>query len=193
MKKNLFLATCVSLTFLLSVACLIPNDTLVSAYDRDTKLPDWQWTSGEVKAKTTASKQPFTIFFGSSIYQPGDSVSIIFYSYKVSFTGITPETTFKRWQADNRLVYSFNNVWVPLVMKSNSRINGPFAGALNNRTDSLLNYEVRTVVPGQRKLILSVTPGNVTMNFIDGHGKPMFTNGFATLTTSIKGIEVKKL
>jgi hypothetical protein len=169
------------------------NDDGVAVESKDTKLPDWQWTSGEVPIKKTAAKQCFTIAFSPKIYHPRDSVKITFTSYKVSITGLNKGTTFKRWTGNVSLVYYININWIPLVVDTNDRINQLFTGKNNNPADSLINYSVWTRVPLSRTLTITTSALSFEMDEADGHGHPISTNGAPTFTTSIKGIEVKKL
>ena len=199
MKKNLLLAICCLLTAFLFIDCFVTIDSSVYVNAKGDTLPNWHWTSGEVRKDSVAYKQAFTISFNQSIYKSGDSIKITFNSYKVSLTGITDATTFDRWTSKNTLgywtSYKEQNLFIfqRLDKDTNARINKPFTGINNNCTDSLTNYQIRTVVPPGLTMTVSVSPGACTMNNINGHGKPMFTKGYQTLTTSIKGIQVEKL
>jgi len=198
MKKNLPFAAAL-LTSLLFAACSTTVNSDVNVYNKGINLPDWQWTSGEVRRDSIAVKQAFTISFNNSIYHPGDSVKITFNSYNVTLSGITDATTFTKWTSRNMLLCSTKHeirdvwTWQFLVKDTNARINKPFTGMNNNRSDELTNYQIRSVVPATLSMALTVSPGSCTMYDINGHDKPIFTKGYQTLTTTIKGIMVEKL
>ncbi len=170
-----------------------PDNTKVYVSDNDTKLPSWQWNSGEVDMHNTASGQSFSIGFNPSIYHAGDSVEITFASYKVSITGLNSGTTFKKWTGQTSLVYFDHKKWVPLILDMNKRINLPFSGENNTASDSLINYSIRVVIPASKAFIITSTALTFEMDEANGNGKPISTHGAPTFTTSIKGIEVEKI
>ena len=168
------------------------KDSNVAVENKDTKLPDWQWNSGQVEIQTTAAKQSFTITFNPKIYRPRDSVRILLNSYKVTLTNIDKGKTFGQWRAKVSLVRFINNNWIPLVSDTNERINTAFSGKKNSIADSLHNYTIYTTVPLSRTLTLTTSALSLEMD--NASNSPLLGNGKAgiTLTTSIKGIEVKK-
>lgn len=83
----------------------INNDKGVVVQSKDVILPNWQWTSGNLNFKNTQVKPCFSIVFSPSIYQPGDSVEIIFKSYKVTLTNLTKGATFDKWKGKVLLVH----------------------------------------------------------------------------------------
>ena len=198
MKRVKFILIGLSL-FLLSGASLPPDNNFTYITSADNKLPNWQWTSGEVSVGNKAMKEIFTLAFDKSIYQPNDSVKIIFNSYKVAIANLNKGTTFDEWWATVHIVYSLNNNWPPLVKDTNARINKFFIGKRNKLIDSLTNYVIRTTVPLNRILVLTVRLngwGNSGFdNITQGPGTPIFVNGneFPAFTTSIKGLEVEKI
>ena len=192
MRKVFFISFAVS-SFLIFANLYSPNENGVAVESKDTKLPNWQWTSGQVEMKKNAAKQCFTIAFSSKIYHPRDSVKITFTSYKVSITGLNKETTFGRWVGRAKLVYYLNINWLPLVADTNDRINQPFSGKNNVASDSLINYSILTTVPLSRNLTLTSAAITFEMDMADGHGHPISANGAPTFTTSIRGIEIKKI
>lgn len=146
-----------------------------------------------MEIKKTASKQFFTIEFNPAIYRPRDSVKITFGSYKVALTNLPQGTTYKQWLAKVGLVYFINNNWILLVADTNDRINRAFSGKNNTPADSLKNYSIYLTVPLSRKYTISTTALYFELN--NKAGSPLLSGGKVgiTLTTSIKGIEVKKL
>jgi hypothetical protein len=190
--KNIFLICCLLFTFLVFSNLTLPNENGVVAENKDTQLPNWQWTSGQVEIETTAAKQSFTITFSPKIYRPRDSVYIIFNSYKVAITNLNKGTTFEQWQGKVSLVRFINNNWVPLVSDTSDRINRPFSGRNNVSTDSLHNYMIGTTVPLSRTLTL--TTSAISFEMDNASGSPILGNGKigVTLTTSIKGIEIRE-
>lgn len=190
--KKIGLACFALLALLVFGDLALPNDNGITIETKDTKLPGWQWTSGQVEVETTAAKQCFTITFSPKIYRPRDSVYIIFNSYKVSLTNIDKGTTFGQWRAKVNLVRFINNNWVPLVADTNERINLAFSGKINSRVDSLHNYVLGTTVPLSRTL--TITTSAVSFEMDNTFGSPILGNGKTgvTLTTSISGIEVRE-
>jgi len=199
MKKNVLLAVCSLVTVFLFTDCFVPMDCSVYVNSKRINLPNWHWTSGEATKDSNAFKHAFKISFNQLVYKSGDSIKITFNSYKVSLTGITKATTFDSWTSKNILgywtIYKTDGlfIWERMVKDTNARINQPFTGINSNRSDSLVNYQIRRVVPPGLTMTVNVEPGTCIMNNINGHGKPMFTHGGQTLTTTIKGIMVEKL
>jgi hypothetical protein len=191
MKKILFTGFALFIVLFFGDLSL-PNDNGVIAENKDTKLPDWQWTSGQVEIETTAAKQSFTITFSPKIYRPRDSVYIIFNSYKVVISNLNKGTTFGQWQGKVRLVRFINNNWIPLVADTSERINMPFSGKNNVTVDSLHNYIIGTTVPLSRTLTL--TTSAISFEMDNASGSPILANGKmgVTLTTTISGIEVRE-
>jgi hypothetical protein len=191
MKKVSFIGFAL-FTFLVFGNMTSPNDNGVIVDSKDTKLPDWQWTSGQVEMKTTAAKQCFTITFSPKIYRPRDSVRIIFNCYKVTLTNLDKGKTFRQWQAKVGLVRFINNNWIPFVDDTLDRINLPFSGKNNVIADSLKNYTIYATVPLSR--VLTLTTSALSFEMDNASGSPILSNGKmgVTLTTTIRGIEVKK-
>jgi hypothetical protein len=161
---------------------------------KDTKLPDWQWTSGQLEKGKVASKELFTILFDPKIYRPRDSIRITFTSYKVAITNLNPGTTFSKWTGKMNLIYYMNNTWLPIVVDTNDRINQFFSGVNNHAEDSLVNYTVLFAVPINRSL--TITTSAVTWRFKDVYNANTIIENKkmgVTLTTSIRGIEVQKI
>lgn len=191
MKKIIY--TCfVFSTILVFGGMSLPNDNAISVENKDTKLPGWQWTSGEVEVHKTAAKQCFTISFSPKIYRPRDSVKITFSCYKVTMTNLDKGKTFGQWQGKVGLVRFINNNWIPFVEDTLDRINLPFSGKNNVIADSLTNYTIHTTVPLSRTLTL--TTSAISVEIDNTSASPILSNGKTgiTLTTSIRGIEVKK-
>ncbi|HTB31942.1 MAG TPA: hypothetical protein VK808_07945 [Bacteroidia bacterium] len=192
MKKLIF--TCAALFAILLFGSLSkPDNNVVQVDTKDTKLSDWQWTSGEVEMKTTAAKQCFTILFNPAVYRPRDSVKIIFTSYKVALTNLDKGTTFGQWKGVVSLVYFINNNWIPIVTDTNDRINQPFSNRNNITTDSLKKYTLLLTVPLSRKY--TITTSAISFEMDNKLGSPILSGGKlgVTLTTSIHGIEVEKI
>jgi hypothetical protein len=192
MKNLLFIALAL-FTILVFGNLTNPDNNKVVVQNKDTKLPDWQWTSGEVEMHKTAAKQCFTIAFSPAIYHPRDSVRIIISSYKVSLTNLNRGTTFGQWKGVVNLDYFINNNWIPLVNDTNDRINQPFSGKNNITEDSLKNYTVLFTVPLSRTL--TITTSAISFEMDNTVGSPILSSGKSgpTLTTSIRGIEVQKI
>lgn len=181
--------------FLLSSAFFSTDNNTVNISSANTKLPNWQWTSGEVVKDDYATKESVSIIFDGSIYKPKDSVKITFNSFKVTLTNLTKGTTFSKWSDNISLVYDMDKHWLPLVKNPNDRMNKPFSGVNNNPVDSLRDYTFKTIVPSNRILIITVGVGAWEFDNIMGPGAPMFAGGkgYPTFTTSIQGIEVEKI
>ena len=192
MKKILFTGVAL-FSILLFGALSKPEDNKVLVQTKDTKLPDWQWSSGEVEIAKTAAKECFIISFDPKIYRPRDSVKIIFSSYKVSLSHIDKDTKIGQWSGRVNLVYFINNNWIPIVSDTNDRINQPFTGKNNVMEDGLKNYAILLTVPLSHTLtitasVISFEKDNHMSSLILQSGKTGIT-----LTTSIKGIEVEKI
>ena len=193
MKKYLFAVSIIIPVILLMGFANEPvNKVMVDS--KDTKQPDWQWTSGQLEKGKIASKELFTILFDPKIYRPRDSIRITFTSYKVAITNLNPGTTFSKWTGKMSLMYYMNNTWLPMVADTNARINQFFSGVNNHAEDSLVNYTVLFTVPINRSL--TVTTSAVTWWFKDVYNANTITENKkmgVTLTASIRGIEVQKI
>jgi hypothetical protein len=193
MNKILFTALLLFTVLLFGAMPKPEDDNIVQVQTKDTKLPDWQWTSGEVEMKTTAAKQCFTILFNPTIYRPRDSIRVTFTSYKVALTNLNKGTNFGQWMGKVSLVYFINNNWIPLVSDTNDRINQPFSNKNNVAVDSLKKYTLLLTVPLSRKY--TITTSALSLEMDNKVGSPILSGGKlgVTLTTSIRGIEVEKI
>ncbi|HTA27371.1 MAG TPA: hypothetical protein VK809_06270 [Bacteroidia bacterium] len=191
--KKILSAGVALFTFLVFTALSKPEDNKVLVQTKDTKLPDWQWTSGEVEITKTAAKECFIISFDPKIYRPRDSVKIIFNSYKVSLTNLEKDTKIGQWSGRVSLVYFINNNWIPIVSDTNDRINQPFTGKNNVMEDNLKNYTLLLTVPLSHTL--TITTSVLSFEKDNHMGSLILQNGKTgiTLTASIKGIEVEKI
>lgn len=191
MKKYFFIGLAL-FTFLLFTGLSNPQDNTVHVQTKDTALPNWQWSSGEVEMEKTAAKQCFIISFNPQIYHSRDSVRIIFSSYKVALTNVNG-ASFKTWSGRVDFDYFINTNWIPIVADTNDRINRPFSGKNNVTEDSLVNYTILTTVPLSRTLTLTTSAISVSMD--NKLASLILTGGKTgvTLTTSIRGIEVQKI
>jgi hypothetical protein len=156
-------------------------------------MPDFQWTSGEVKFHDVADKSAFSLNLTRPEFKAGDKVKITFNLFKVTLRGFAYGTTFDKWSAKVSLVYNDNNKWIPMVSDTNEWINKPFTSSRNNASDSLTNYSFTTSIPKDGHFSITVSPLSFLFDNINGNGKPMFTNGYPTMNTLIKGIKVQKL
>ncbi len=192
MKKILFIGLAL-FSILLFGALSKPEDNKVLVQTKDTKLPDWQWSSGEVEIAKTAAKECFIISFDPKIYRQRDSVKIIFNSYKVSLSNVDKDTKIGQWSGRVSLVYFINNNWIPIVNDTNDRINQPFTGKNNVMEDGLKNYTLLLTVPLSHTL--TITTSALSFEKDNHMGSLILQNGKEgiTLTTSIKGIEVEKI
>lgn len=192
MKRVKFILTGLSL-FLISGAFFPAGNNTVTI-NGSGKMPNWVWTSGEVKQGNYAAKECVTIVFYGG-YHPNDKVRITFNSFKVALTNLTKGTTFHKWSAKTNLVYYMGKTWLPLVKDTNDRINQPFTGRNNNTVDSLTDYSFKTTVPPNKVLIITVEPSGAQFDTIQGPNAPIFAGGkgYPTFTTSIKGLEVEKI
>jgi hypothetical protein len=191
MKK--YFLVCLAIVTILILASLAPqSENTVQVISKDTKLPDWQWTSGEVEMEKTAAKQCFAISFTPQIYHPRDSVRIIFTSYKVALTNVNG-ASFKTWTGRVNFDYFINTNWIPIVADTNDLINRPFSGKNNVTEDSLVKYTILTTVPISRTLTFTTSVISISMD--NKLASPILSSGKlgVTLTTSIRGIEVQKI
>lgn len=182
--------------FLLSSAFFPADNNTINIANADSKMPDWQWTTGEVEGGNYATSQPITIVFDEKHYHPNDSIRITFNSFKVKLTNLTKGTTFSKWSDNISLVYNVDKKWLPVVKNPSDRMNKPFSGVNNNPVDSLTDYSFKTTVPVNRILIITVrVVGDCYFEDIAGPGAPMFAGGkgYPTFTMSIQGIGVKKI
>ena len=157
-RVKLFLSG--SFVFLLSSAFFSADNTTINIPSADTQLPNWQWTSGEVKRGDYAAKECITIVFDNAIYKPNETVKITFNSFKVTLTNLTKGTTFEKWTDKISLVYHTDKSWLPLVKDTGDRMNKPFLGVNNNPVDSLTDYTFKTTVPLSRELVITVGVGS---------------------------------
>jgi len=153
----------------------------------------FQWTSGEQKFHSVADQKSFNLNIGLPGVKEGDKVKITFGSYKVTLGGFSQGTTFDKWTAKVNLVYNVDKKWPLIVSDSNDRINKPFTNGNNNPSDSLVNYSFTTVIPKGKCFTITVAPQGFEFNNINGHNRPMFTHGYGTITTSIRGLKVEML
>ncbi len=191
--KNILFIGLASFAMFLFCGPSDPKENNVAVQSKDTKLPDWQWTSGEVEMKKTASKQSFTITFAPQFYHPRDSVKITFTSYQISLTNLDNAAAFSNWSGRVNLVYYINRNWVPIVADTNDVINQPFTGTKAKLNNELKKYTVLFTVPLSR--ILTITTSAVLLQLDNAEVSPLLSNGKSvpTLTTSISGIEVQKI
>lgn len=191
--KKIFFTGFAIITILVFGDLSSKNNNVIRVENKDTNLPGWQWTSGEVEIHKTAAKQPFTIQFNPKIYRWGDSIKIIFTMYKVAVSHLSKKT-FGQWKAKVGLDYYINANWIPLVADTNDRINRPFSGKNNITEDSITNDSVFFTVPLNRTLTISTSAISFEMDNVSS--SPLLSlgkMGGATITTSITGIEIKKL
>ena len=165
------------------------NKVLVQS--KDTSLPDWQWTSGEVAMGKIAAKECFIISFDPKIYHSRDSIKITFGSYNVAITHLEKRKIVGQWSGRVELDYFINNTWTPLINDTNDRLNQPFSGKNNVTEESLKNYTIRLTVPINRTLTL--TTSSKSFEIDNDNSLPELGNTGPTLTTSIHGIEITKL
>jgi len=191
--KRIFFTSFALIGILLFCNLYTPNDNGVAVLSKDTKIPDWQWTSGNLNFKNTQVKPCFSIVFIPSIYQPGDSVEIIFKSYKVTLTNLTKGTTFDGWKGKVILVHYLDKKWPSLVNDTIRRMEFPFSGKKNHTSDSLTNYTLKLAVPASRAFTIAGSLRGIAMNNADGDDQPAFAEGGQMLSLSIKGIEIKKI
>lgn len=193
MKKIIFTSLALFAVLLFGALSKPDDNNKVLVQTKDTQLPDWEWSSGEVEITKTAAKECFTISFNPQIYRARDSVKITFTSYKVALANLDKETKFGQWSGKVSLVYFINNNWIPLVSDTNDRINQPFSGKDNVTEDVLKKYSMRIAVPLSRNLIITTSVLSFEM---DNHVGSLILTGGKTgimLTTSISGIEVEKI
>jgi len=190
--KKIFLTGVAVVAVLLFSDMYAPNENKVEVQTSDTKLPDWQWSSGEVAMHKTATEQSFSLVFNPSIYHAGDSAKVTFTSYKVSITGLNPGTTYKKWTGKTSLDYNAYNEWIPLAIDRKHPLNRLFSGVNNVASDSVTNISVWAPIPANHILVITASALSFEMDTAEGHGAPISTNGAPTFTTSIRGIEVEK-
>ncbi len=190
MKKIFFccLALC-TILFFGGLSNQEGNKVLIQ--EKDSRLPGWQWTSGEVEMGKTGAKQCFIVAFNPAIFHARDSIIITFSSYKVAITNLENGRTFGQWKGKVSLVYFINNNWIPLVDDTNDRINVPFSGKNNVAEDSLVNYDLRLTVPLSRTLTL--TTSAISYEIDNDSSLPRLGAKGITLTTTISGMEVRKI
>jgi hypothetical protein len=168
-----------------------PNENKVLVQAKDTKLPYWQWSSGEVRMKKIASRQSFSIVFNPAIFYPRDSIKITFTTFKVTIANPQKGKTFGQWNGVISLVYFINNNWIPIVEDTNDRINLPFSNKNNVAIDSIKNYSLLLTVPLTRNL--TITTSAISYEMDNDSSLPISGAGGATLTATIRGIEIRKL
>ena len=169
------------------------SNNTIPVQNKDTKLADWEWSSGDVELHKTASKQSFSIQFSPAVYHARDSVKIILMSYKVTMNNLTQGVDYDSWSGVVNLDYYLNSTWSPLVSDTDARINRPFTGKKGNNSVELKNYVIRTTVPLSHTLTLTTSSISFAMN--NSNGNPIFRSEkiAVTFNTEIKGIEIEKI
>lgn len=155
-------------------------------------MPEWQWTSGELKIHDTAFNKAFDIKLNLNDCKEGDKVKVTFNSYKITLGGFTPGTTYNRWKVKVSLLRETNQTWAPLVADTNNSLNKYFTNVNTQPSDSLTNYSFSVPFPKDSLLHITVSPRGFVFDTINGHGKPMFMHGDLMVTTTIKGLKVEK-
>lgn len=192
MKKTFFIGFAI-IAIILFCNLSATSDKGLAVLSKDIKMTDWQWESGNLNFKKTQAKPCFSIVFSSSVYKPGDSIEIIFNSYKVTLTNLTNGATFDKWKGKVILVCYQNKKWLSLVCDTISHMEFPFSGKKNHTSDSLTNYTLKLAVPANRAFTIAGDLRGLAMENADGHNHPAFRDGGQMLSLSIKGIEIKKL
>ena len=191
--REFFFAGFAIVAILLFCNLSAPSDKGVWANNKDVKLPDWRWTSGNVAFAKTMVKPCFAIVFSPSIYHPGDSVKITFASFKVALTNLNKGTTVDKWTGKIRLVYYKDKNWVTLVKDTNSCVNHSFTGKKNSMIDSLANCSITLVVPLDMSYTIGAALKGIGLEGANGHNHPIEAAGGRMLAVSINGIEVEKI
>jgi hypothetical protein len=190
MKKLLYFGFSIS-TLLFFSSLSNPTENKLLIQSKDIKLPDWQWSSGQVEMKKIASKQSFSLIFDPAIYHPRDSIKITISSFKVAITNLGNKKSFGQWQGVISLDYFINNNWIPLVEDSIDRLNMPFSNKNNVPEDSIKDYSLYFTVPLTRTL--TITASAISYEVDNDSSLPISGKGGPALITSIRGIEIKKL
>jgi hypothetical protein len=193
MKKPLLIILASIMGYMLYSFTIADGGYMVTVDSKDTKLPDWQWNSGEVDLRTVAEKQAFTIDFQSTRFHPGDSALITFNTYKITLTNLNEGTTFSQWAGWVDLVMIQGKNWGYVVPDTNDRLNKAFSNVDSHTVDSIVNHSVRVKVPDSRSIIMSVYAKEIYLYMAEGHPIWGHGKGAGTMTVYIKGIEVKKL